>query len=81
MITAIALIVGFIMGAGCTCALLFAVRKVAQASGIAEKPVKIEPDAEEPGEQKGKPAFEEQLMNMLNYDGRPKRGKVSADEN
>ncbi len=77
---AIGLIVGFAMGCGCTVALLFCLKRIAQAVGIVEKPIVVPPDEE--NAQKGdKPSYEEQLANILNHSVKPKRQeKVTEDE-
>lgn len=76
--TALGLVAGFALGAGCAVALLFLMRK---AAAWAKKPARTEQELYEAGAPGDGEAFEKQLENMLNYDGRPKkREQVNADE-
>jgi hypothetical protein len=76
--TALGLVAGFALGAGCAVELLFLMRK---AAAWTRKPARTEPESGEAGTPDEDMAFEKQLENMLNYDGRPKkREQVNADE-
>ena len=72
----IALIAGFVLGCGCTVALLFCLKPAAEAVGLlpaTPKPPKPEQAPAEP-ENTDKPPPEQQWQNLFGYDGKPQKG-------
>jgi hypothetical protein len=82
MSTAIALTIGFCLGAGAAVALLFCVKAAAEAIGLRPKPDRREP--EKPagaGEAPAQLSFEQQLQNLFAFDGKPQKTEgVNSDE-
>jgi hypothetical protein len=75
--TAIALIIGFAMGCGCTVALLFCLKPVTRAvfstNGVQKQKARQEEAVE--SEESAAPSMDEQWANFFAFDGKRQIGK------
>jgi hypothetical protein len=76
--TAIALIIGFVMGCGCTVALLFCLKPATERvfiSGKVQKRQEKRQESEAVEQPEEALTFEQQMENFLAWDGTPQTGK------